>query len=265
MTDKAGRRCAEDESRATQTDIPETNQQSFGGPFTENRDQTQGQPELKDGASDGHAVQEKADQTQKAAGRRDGLSPSLDRRVRRTKRQLRQGLTTLMRQKSIKEITVRELSDLVDINRGTFYIHYRDIYDMVEQIENGIFEDFNQILNAYGPEELQDHPLPLLVDVFTYLADNADLCIAFLGEHGDIAFVEKLKEMFRSKCFNEWMRVYNKKSLNFEYFYSFIISGCIGLLQHWLSGEPREKPEQIAALIEQMILHCVHILDPAGI
>ena len=45
---------------------------------------------------------------------------AVDSRVRRTKRLLKQGLTELMAQKSIKKITVRELSELVDINRGTF-------------------------------------------------------------------------------------------------------------------------------------------------
>ena len=60
---------------------------------------------------------------------------NVDSRVRRTKRLLRQGLTELLKEKSIKKITVRELSDRVDINRGTFYLHYKDIYDLVEQIE----------------------------------------------------------------------------------------------------------------------------------
>jgi len=43
-------------------------------------------------------------------------SENADRRVRKTKKQLRQGLTKLLEQKSAKDITVRELSDLVDIN-----------------------------------------------------------------------------------------------------------------------------------------------------
>lgn len=59
----------------------------------------------------------------------------VDRRVRKTKRQLRQALTQLLQQKPIKDITVREIADLVDINRGTFYLHYKDVYDMLEQIE----------------------------------------------------------------------------------------------------------------------------------
>lgn len=42
----------------------------------------------------------------------------VDRRVRKTKRQLRLALTKLLQEKPIKDITVREIADMIDINRG---------------------------------------------------------------------------------------------------------------------------------------------------
>lgn len=58
-----------------------------------------------------------------------------DRRVRRTKALLLKGLISLMETKDVKDISVKELADLADINRSTFYLHYNDIYDMLNQIE----------------------------------------------------------------------------------------------------------------------------------
>ena len=63
-----------------------------------------------------------------------------DRRVRRTKAQLRQALTELLREKDLRSITVRELTERADVNRGTFYAHYKDIYDMLEQCEAQLFD-----------------------------------------------------------------------------------------------------------------------------
>ena len=63
------------------------------------------------------------------------MAEKVDRRVRKTKAQLRAGLARLMQKKSIKEITVKELVEEVDINRSTFYLHYTDIYQMLESIE----------------------------------------------------------------------------------------------------------------------------------
>ena len=67
----------------------------------------------------------------------------IDRRVRKTRALLTQGLIRLMKEKDIKDISVKELSDLVDINRGTFYLHYSDVYDMVAKIEDNLFEQFS--------------------------------------------------------------------------------------------------------------------------
>lgn len=71
-----------------------------------------------------------------------------DRRIRKTKAQLRTGLAKLLQKKSIKEITVKELVELVDINRSTFYLHYSDIYNMLSSIEEELLEEIRQtILN----------------------------------------------------------------------------------------------------------------------
>ena len=70
----------------------------------------------------------------------------MDRRVRKTKSQLRAGLAQLMREKSIREITVKELVDKVDINRSTFYLHYSDIPGMLKEIEDEILEEMGRAI-----------------------------------------------------------------------------------------------------------------------
>ena len=74
-----------------------------------------------------------------------GTEKKEDRRVRRTKKLLSQGLIELMQQKQVKDITVRELADLVDVNRGTFYLYYRDIFDMLERLEEELFEQLEEV------------------------------------------------------------------------------------------------------------------------
>ena len=62
-----------------------------------------------------------------------------DRRIKRTKRQLSAGLIELMKKKNIKDITIKELVEKVDINRSTFYLHYSDIYDLLNDIEKNLW------------------------------------------------------------------------------------------------------------------------------
>ena len=68
---------------------------------------------------------------------------SIDRRVRKTRKQLRECLIALLKEKKVQDITVRELTDMADLNRGTFYLHYKDVCDLLEKTEAELLADFN--------------------------------------------------------------------------------------------------------------------------
>ena len=77
---------------------------------------------------------------------------TIDRRVKKTKKQLRLALMHLMTQKSAKSISVRELAEQADINRSTFYIHYKDVNDLLLHLEDEM---------AARSQGLHDWRLPL--------------------------------------------------------------------------------------------------------
>lgn len=172
-----------------------------------------------------------------------------DRRVRRTKKLLLQGLTQLMQQKQLKDITVRELSDLVDINRGTFYLYYRDIFDMLEQVEQNLFDKFDQILESHSNDTIIHQTRPFLNDLFAFIQENKAMCRVLLGQNGDIAFLQRLNKLLRDKCRTEAPG----NSNDFDYRYSFVVFGCIGLIHTWLENDCADKPEDMALLADRMI------------
>ena len=99
-----------------------------------------------------------------------------DRRVRKTKALLQQGLIRLMREKDVKDISVKELSDLADINRGTFYLHYSDIYDMLAQLEDQLFQEFHAILDrTLNPESGVLSHGTAIREIFSFLERHKDL------------------------------------------------------------------------------------------
>lgn len=180
---------------------------------------------------------------------------SEDRRVRKTKKALIDAFAHLLTQKPLKNITVREIADMADINRGTFYLHYKDVYDMASQIQNEIFERFNEIIKNYHPKEDNNSLFPVLVDIFNLLKEHSQMSMCLLGKNGDAEFVDTLKRVMHDKCFTDAKQLLSlKDDAEGDYFYNYMVSGSIGILNMWLSGGTKESPEQMALLVENLII-----------
>lgn len=185
-----------------------------------------------------------------------------DRRIRRTKKLLKESLATLLMKKKLNDITVKELVDLADLNRGTFYLHYRDIYEMLSQIETEMLNELDEISNRFSPVVLRDSPKPYIYEVFQYVADNQTFCKMLLGPYGDIGFVEKLKKMVEEKCFRLLIETCPQKALqDYQYFAAFTVSGSIGLLQRWMENGMKVSPEELAQVAEGMIQNGMEFLQ----
>ncbi|MBR0463912.1 MAG: TetR family transcriptional regulator C-terminal domain-containing protein [Clostridia bacterium] len=176
-----------------------------------------------------------------------------DRRVRRTKKLLTQALTQLLQEKQINEITVKELTDLADMNRGTFYLYYKDIFDMLEKIEDGLFEALDTIVSMHEHDDVSRQAKPILVDLFRFIEENQEMCRVLLSPHGDMNFLHRLNEVVREKCLQMWPNEAEKKDASFEYHYSFVVFGCAGVFRAWLNGKCQEPAEKMAEMADTMI------------
>lgn len=186
-----------------------------------------------------------------------------DRRVKKTKKLLADALAALMKQKPLKNITVRELTELADLNRGTFYLHFKDVYDLAEQIENGIFDRLNEIISGFdgsSQENLENTESPqglrtFLTQLFELLADNADMAKSLIGANGDPAFIEKLKRRLEQKSYSTLYNVLPKEHRSdCAYLFSFIEYGSIGICETWLNSGMCETPQAMAEITEKFIL-----------
>ena len=184
----------------------------------------------------------------------------VDRRVRKTKAQLRAGLARLMQKKSIKEITVKELVDEVDINRSTFYLHYSDIYQMLESIENELMDEIAQVIEEHPLDLVQNgSSYPMIEHIFTILDNNKDICIALLGKNGDMAFVSRIEKLIADTVLHRLSIRLPKDNRDIEYAYAFCLNGCVGMIKTWLSSENQESTQHMAELTHKLIDNTTHM------
>ena len=178
-----------------------------------------------------------------------------DRRVRRTKKLLTQALTQLLQENQINEITVKELTDLADMNRGTFYLYYKDMFDMLEKIEDGMFEALDEIVSLHEHGDVSQQTKPILLDLFHFIEENQEMCRVLLSPHGDMNFLHRLNEVVREKCLKAWPDIRKEKGeADFDYHYSFVVFGCAGIIRAWVNRNCPESAEKMAEMAYGMIL-----------
>ena len=177
-----------------------------------------------------------------------------DRRVRRTKKLLTQALTELLQKKQINEITVKELTDLADMNRGTFYMYYKDIFDMLEKIEDELFQKLDVIAQSHEHGDPTQQVKPILLDLFRFIEENQEMCRVLLSPNGDMNFLHRLYEAIRERSLEIWKdQMGSLGEEEFDYRYSFVIFGCAGMIRAWVNRSCQETDMQMAELADRMI------------
>lgn len=185
----------------------------------------------------------------------------VDRRIRKTKKQLRAALTTLMMEKDINDITVREIAELADVNRGTFYAHYRDVRDLLTQLEENIFASLEVTSRACDPATPEEDAMTYLEKILTLCAENADVYRALVCRNGDVDFQQRLFDMLKNLYLSEFLRVhYPENPARRDYFCTFIVSGMLAITSDWLLSGARESPREVARMAGDFIRSGLHAL-----
>lgn len=178
-----------------------------------------------------------------------------DRRIRMTKLVIRESLIELMQQYPISKISVKMICETADINRSTFYAHYRDQYALLTAVQQEIITDIkNKIISTQFFHASNDS-LPTLIQLLEYGRENASLIKILLSGNGDSFFQNELMQLVEEKMIRDFQ---GKKSLPphiLEYLKRFVLDGFLSIMRHWLDEGCSDEPEMIAQLMMKLSLY----------
>ena len=184
-----------------------------------------------------------------------------DRRVRKTKKQLRAALTSLLLEKDISRITVRDVAELADVNRGTFYAHYSDVYDLLHQLEDDLLNHLDEVGRRHDARKSDGKSFLYLTDLFTLTGEYSDIYYTLYCRSGDSEFHEKIFNRLKYQYLYEFLSVCaGQQSEKLDYCASFIVAGMCTLAKVWIENGMRETPEQLARLGGDFVMHGVEML-----
>ena len=181
-----------------------------------------------------------------------------DLRITRSKRALSDALIELMEERSFDGFSVNDLCERADLNRGTFYNHFRDKDDLLAQLEAEVMDDLDrlqaQMQNLTVRELLgyraRKKPLPLLVELFDYLREQGAFLHAALGPGGDVGFGPRLRD---SVCTNLVQSILHERYRNdpspfVGYYVAFFASAYLGVITRWIETGMQESSEEMALI-----------------
>ena len=178
------------------------------------------------------------------------------RSVRRTQRDLRNSLIELMKEKPILRISAKEIYEAADIGRTTFYAHYKDQYDLLEEIETETITQLEELFNRYvdSVKHKKKNILDLTMEALNYIADNGSPLQVLLSENGNLLFQKK----FFSQYITRLQKIMQNKSANQEdaYLYEgysiYTVHGSIGLIQYWLKNKMHIPTPTLAKMLNNL-------------
>lgn len=174
---------------------------------------------------------------------------SIDRRIRRTKRLIKDALLVLLRDKNLSQITVSELCEAADINRKSFYNHYADIHTVLGEIEDDYVQKISSFLNQENILYDIEDPYPFISKLTGEIQSNAGL-YKLLLEAGECANL--VQKMNASLCMH--LRDVMEESTyidheTFLFYINFISAGILAVYQQWFASSEAMSMEKLSSLI----------------
>lgn len=168
-----------------------------------------------------------------------------DARVRYTRMMIQQAFLDLLKKKNISKITVKEICDIAQINRATFYKHYQDPYDVLEQFQNKAIQGLLDMIEASSEKSTEQ----IFFSILTVMQENKEMFAKFATMKEDKSFSFRLAV----SCFEKMneMRMKNGSSAPAfsGIYFSYIVGGTSGIIEYWLRSGMKESPADITKTI----------------
>lgn len=191
-----------------------------------------------------------------------------DRRVNRTRSNLRNALFALILEKGYEAVTIEDITRRADVGRTTFYLHFKDKEDLLIESLDATIDDFIQRVSSLpisawaqsleynGESGAQRSPVLL---VFEHAAENANLYRVMLRGEG----VSRAQNQVRAVIANavgEFIRQWVEKdhlvihlSVPMDFFANYFAGSLMGILTWWLEQDMPYQPAQMALMFQRML------------
>lgn len=172
-----------------------------------------------------------------------------------TEESIKQAIVYLINQEGLDKITVRQITAYAQINRTTFYRHYLDKPDLIDQYRSRILTKFQKIIDIglagtfhYQDPHSEVKPYPMFAQVIKMMAAQLDFYRAWLGDHGDQQTRDDLLKMFHQNFIHRLHQLAGQRQeavIPMDFACELIVEQLWAILNIWLHQDSPMSAEKV--------------------
>ena len=179
-----------------------------------------------------------------------------DKRVIRTKKAIKAALFKIMEEKDISSITISELTEKANINRRTFYTHYRSITDILDEIEGDLVQALTELMRNFDVKEYRTSAYNLFMGLNDLISGEFDYYFQLVRVDMRGMLISRLKHVIKETT-DKLLAQICRRTDDISMISSFIVGGFFNSYLEWLNLPDRLTAEQAAELASSMVAFCV--------
>lgn len=168
--------------------------------------------------------------------------------VRKTKKAFEKSLVELSSELPLNKITVKLICERAQLSRNAFYFHYKDINDLIADIENGLIGEAEQLIDSLSDIGFPKNVYATVEGLINILDSRKETCMMLFNKTSTNV-VGRLSSLFCDFNYKYFRQFHNTENrTNFDFFYMFLSSGFYGLISHWFANYDKMNKSEVTAL-----------------
>jgi len=170
--------------------------------------------------------------------------------ISQTKQNLIDAFWALYCEKRIEKITIKDITNKAGYNRGTFYEYFKDVYDVLEQIESSLIPALNELPPISIGSQMHGMPTNTFLELYE---KNSKYYAVLLGDGGDPAFASKLKNAIKPIIIQEFTKKPDVDQKELDYILEYTLSAMIGMMSYWFRQTDKLPSDQLHELTKRLM------------
>lgn len=180
----------------------------------------------------------------------------MDRRIKKTRQLIMNTFIDLLAEKGFEKITINDIAERANINRGTVYLHYVDKFDLLDKC----FETYVELLIPHCANNANTNlDANAFQSLFEYLENNFTIYKLLLSNEGFGNFRSRIYTILAQTVTEVISLKPKSNAISNDITTHFLTSGFIGVLEWWINNSipcnVKEITEQLVFLLEPYTKH----------